>query len=126
MWRIFNGRKREADLNEELQAHIEIETQRLASEGLALGEARAQAGRDFGNRSLIAELTRESWGARWLTGVRQDCEYAMRSMRRSPLFTTAVVLSLAVGIGATTVVFSVADTVYLRPLPYPVPRSLSE
>jgi predicted permease len=124
MWRIFRRLKRESDLSDELQAHIDIETHRLISEGLSAEEARAQARSSFGNPTLVAELTRESWGPRWLTGARQDVEYAVRSMRRTPLFTTAVVLSLGIGIGATTVVFSVADTVYLRPLPYRAPNEL--
>src|SRR5262249_17029396 len=72
----------------------------------------------------ISELTRDSWGARWLTGLRQDVGYALRSARRSPVFGAAVVLSLALGIGAATAVFSLADTVYLRPLPYRTPGEL--
>src|SRR5437773_1224698 len=124
MWRIFGGRKREAELDEELEAHIEIEATRLAADGLSGAEAGAQARRTFGNRTLVAELTRDSWGARWLSGIRQDLEYALRSVRRTPAFSTAVVLSLTLGIGAATVVFSVADTVYLRPLPYRAPDEL--
>jgi putative ABC transport system permease protein len=124
MWRIFGGRKREAELDEELQAHIDIEARRLEEDGGSGVDAESQARRAFGNRAAIAELTRESWGARWLMGVRQDVEYAFRSARRSPSFSAAVILSLALGIGAATVVFSVADTVYLRPLPYRAPNEL--
>ena len=124
MWRIFGGRKREAELDEELQAHIEIEARRLEDEGLSGAEAAAEARRTFGSRALVAELTRDSWGARWLSGIRQDLEYALRSARRTPGFSATVVLSLALGIGAATVVFSLADTVYLRPLPYRAPQEL--
>ena len=124
MWRIFGGRKREAELEEELEAHIAIEARRLQDEGLNSAEAWAEARRTFGNRPLVAELTRDSWGARWVSGVRQDLQYTLRAMRRTPGFSAAVVLSLALGIGAATVVFSVADTVYLRPLPYPAPGEL--
>jgi len=60
MWRIFRGRKRETDLDDELQAHIEIEAHHLLSEGFSPEEAKAQARRTFGNRTLVAELTRES------------------------------------------------------------------
>src|SRR3954464_13746726 len=98
MWRIFGGRKREAELDEELQAHIDIEARRLEDEGVSGAEAAAPARRALGNRARIAELTRESWGARWPTGVRQDVEYAFRSARRAPAFSAAVVLSLALGI----------------------------
>ena len=124
MWRIFGGRKREAELDEELEAHIAIEARRLEAEGRSSAEAWAEARRTFGNRPLVAELTRESWGARWVSGVGQDLQYALRAMRRTPGFSAAVVLSLGMGIGAATVVFSVADTVYLRPLPYRAPREL--
>ena len=124
MWRIFGVRKREAELDEELEAHIEIEARQGELEGLSHEEALAQARRTFGNRTLVAELTRESWGPRWPTGIRQDLNYALRSGRRTPAFSAAVVLSLALGIGAATVIFSVADTVYLRPLPYPAPHEL--
>ena len=124
MWRIFGGRKRETELHEELEAHVDIEAARLETEGLSQEEAARQARRTFGSRAVVAELTREAWGARWLTGIRQDLEYAWRSVRRAPVFGVAVVLSLALGIGAATVIFSVADTVYLRPLPYPAPDEL--
>jgi predicted permease len=124
MWRIFGGRKREAELDDELQAHIEIEARRLEREGLAGSEASAAARRAFGNRALVAELTRESWGGQRIFGIFNDLSYALRSARRAPGFSVAVILSLALGIGAATVVFSVADTVYLRPLPYPVPDEI--
>src|SRR4051794_40102614 len=124
MWRIFGGRRREAELDEELEAHIAIEAQRLVAEGLGADEAASEARRTFGSRAVVAELTRESWGARWLTGFGQDLTYALRSARRAPAFTAAVVLSLALGIGAATVILSVADTVYLRPLPYPASNEL--
>ena len=124
MWRIFGGRKREAELTEELEAHVDIEAARLETEGLSHEEAARQARRTFGSRAVVAELTRDAWGARWLTGIRQDLEYGWRSVRRAPVFGAAVVLSLALGIGAATVIFSVADTVYLRPLPYPAPDQL--
>ena len=124
MWRIFGGRKREAELDEELQAHIDLEARRLETEGLSVEDAARRARQAFGSRARVSELTRESWGARWLTGIRQDLDYAWRSARRTPVFGVAVIISLALGIGAATVVFSVADTVYLRPLPYRAPNEL--
>lgn len=124
MWRIFGGRRREAELDDELQAHIEIETQRLESEGLSAEDAAREARRTFGSRALIAERTRDSWGARWLTGIRQDLDYGLRTARRAPLFSVVVIVSLALGIAAASVIFSVADTVYLRPLPYRAPDEL--
>ena len=72
MWkRIFARRTRDAELDEELQAHIDIEAKRLADEGMSREAAAAYARRAFGSRALIAELTRESWGAAWWTGIRR-------------------------------------------------------
>src|SRR4051794_17010014 len=110
MWRIFGGRKREADLEEELQAHIDIEARQLEADGLSPETAARQARNAFGSRAFVAEQTRDSWGARWFTGLRQDLEYAWRSGRRTPMFAATVVLSLALGIGSATVIFSLADT----------------
>src|SRR5262245_31597892 len=124
MWRIFGGRRREAELDEEMEAHIAIEATRLEAEGLSKDEALRHARQTFGSRARVAELTRDSWGARWLPGVIQDFSYTLRSGRRTPAFSAAVTLSLALGIGAATVIFSVADTVYVRPLPYPAPDEL--
>jgi predicted permease len=116
--------RRDDELSEELQAHIDIEANRLMDEGLSREEALAEARRRFGSRAFVAERTREEWGWAWFGGVWQDLRYAARSARRTPGFSAAAVLSLGLGIGATTVVFSVADTVYLRPLPYRAPNEL--
>jgi putative ABC transport system permease protein len=124
VWHIFGSRRREQELDEELQAHIEIEAKRLGDEGLSAEDAAATARRTFGSRALVAELTRESWGRAWLASAWQDLHYAARALRRNPGFSAAAVLSLALGIGAATVVFSVADTMYLRPLPYRAPEQL--
>jgi predicted permease len=115
---------REDELDEEMQAHIDLETKRLMEEGLGSNEAAAQAWRSFGSRAYVAERTREEWGWAWVASLWQDVRYALRSARRAPGFSAAAVLSLALGIGAATVVFSVADTVYLRPLPYRAPDQL--
>jgi len=73
---------------------------------------------------LADELTREAWAAAWVSALWQDLRYGLRSAARSPRFSLAAVLSLTLGIGAATTVFSVADTVYLRPLPYKAPEDL--
>src|SRR5262249_3665637 len=109
---------------EEIQAHIDIEAKRLHDEGLGVEAASSAARRDFGSRAYVAERTRESWGGTWVRSALQDLHYAARSFARSPGFSAAAVVSLALGIGAATVVFSIADTMYLRPLPYRAPDRL--
>lgn len=114
-WQI---RERDADLERELRSDLELEEEEQRETGVPPEEARNAARRAFGNTTLIREHTREVWGRMRLERFRQDFRYALRGFARNPVFTIAVIATLAVGIGATTAVFSVVDRILFRSLPY--------
>ena len=110
--------RRDEDFADEVRSHLEHEAERLQSEGLPRDEARAAAQRAFGNVAQVQEQFYEARHVRWLDDGWRDLQYACRSLGHDRRFTAAAVLILAVGIAANTAVFSVANAVLLRPLPY--------
>lgn len=122
--RIFRKPLREQEIDEEFEAHLALESKLLQERGLSREEADLGARCSFGNRSRLAEEARETWIWAWFDRLSQDLRYAIRTLLRSPAFSLAAVLSIALGIGAATAVYGIADTVFLRRLPYTNPDRL--
>jgi predicted permease len=114
----------ERDLERELAFHIEAQTQDLVRSGLPMDEARRQARVLLGGVEQVKETTRDSRGTRWVEDLVRDTRQALRGMARSPAFTAAAVLTLAIGIGANTAVWSVVDALILRTLPVHAPEEI--
>ena len=111
-------------LEEDLRDHIARETRDNIERGMAPKEARAAALRKFGNVTRVMEDTRAVWTWIWLEQLLQDIRYGVRGLRRNPGFAAVVVLTLALGIGMNTAVFTLVNAILVRPLPYPDPNRL--
>src|SRR6516165_4130542 len=111
--------KLENELDRELKYHIDRRVSDLIQSGLPESEARRRAKLELGGATQIREEVRDVWLTRWLRDFMYDLRFSARSFLRSPSFTAATVLSLALGIGATTAIYSIVDQVVLRALPVP-------
>jgi predicted permease len=115
-WRRLFSRDSD-EIEEEIRAHLRMAIEERVARGEPLAAAEQAARLEFGNATHVAEVTREQGGRMWLETGAQDLRFALRLMRRNPAFSAAAVATIAIGIGATTAVFSLIDTVLLRSLP---------
>src|SRR5271156_5736842 len=121
---LFRSRRFDADLEEEMRLHLELRQQEKIQAGLPPDEARPAAMRRFGNPTVLRETSHAAWGWPWFERFLQDVNYGLRAMLRSPGVTAIAILSLALGIGANTAIFSLLDAVMLRSLPVQEPDRL--
>src|SRR5262245_59253663 len=122
--RLFTRRRLERDIAEEMRTHLDEMADDLVAGGMTRQEAIYAARRRFGNLTLLEERSYDVWRWTWIEELVSDARYAIRQLRGAPAFTLASVLTLALGIGANTAVFSVVNAVILRPLPFPDPDRL--
>jgi len=116
---LFSRRRLYRELSEEIQAHIDEKIEELVADGMPWEEAKYAALREFGNTSLVEEKSREVWGWRLVEDFLSDIHYGLRTLLHNPVFTVVALLTISIGIAANTAVFSVVNSILLKPLHYP-------
>ena len=114
----FERKRLDRELEEEMRLHADLKTEKNIAAGMDPEEARYAAQRQIGNATRIHEESRQNWGFAFLESALQDIRYGLRGLRNAPGFATVALVTLALGIGATTTIFSIAHTVLVRPLNY--------
>jgi hypothetical protein len=121
---LFRSRQMDRDIDEEIASHLAEATDEYIRQGLSPEDARWAARRSFGGVTQTKEVYRQVGSVMWLENLGHDLRYALRTLRRAPAFTAVTLLTLTLGIGANTAIFSIVNGVILRPLGYPKPEQL--